>query len=244
MKDFVVWRAFAFYNYWCRWRLFHALPGIKQEIADYAKKSDTTGTKFPTLWRAVKLILKMQPKYVLECGTGLSTIVLAAAIKKIKANEPSYNGKIISMESVDVWFETAKRNLPVKYADVVDIVLGPREKYELLFFRGYRHSNIPEYPYDFVFLDGPSYQDDNGGAFCADVFHVLDTSIAPVVRGVIDTRVSSVYVLQKVFGNRAVRYYPFMRTSDFCVAKKDLRVRISSRNFSSNYKGELRLRLD
>lgn len=243
MKDFLIWKAFALYSHWCRWRLFAALPGIRQEIADYAKASQTTGTKFPTLWRAVRLILRHKPAAILEAGTGLSTIVLAAAVQRLRARDHTYAGRIVSMESVDVWYETAKRNLPPKYQDVVELVLGPRVKVEFLFFRGYRHSNIPPLDYDFVFLDGPSYEDENGGAFCADVFHVVETSAAPVVRGVIDTRVSSVFVLQQVFGRRAVRYYPMARTSDFRIRKRPFRSKISSRDFHSNVLGGVGLRL-
>lgn len=244
MKHFLVWKIFAFYNHWCRWRLFHALPGIEREIADYSAKSNTTGTKFPTLWRAVSIILREKPSLILECGTGLSTIVLAAAVKRLGTRFPEYAGRIVSMESIEHWFDTARGNLPEKYTDVVELVLGPREKYECLFFRGYRHSNIPQLDYDFVFLDGPNYEDENGGAFCADVLHVSEISSAPVIRGVIDTRVSSVYVMQKVFGIRAVRYYPFARTSDFRVKRKPLRVSISSRDFRSNILGEVKLRLE
>lgn len=244
MKNFLVWKIFALYNYWCRWRLFRALPGMEQEIADYSAKSNTTGTKFPTLWRAVSIILKEKPSLILECGTGLSTIVLAAAVKQLSARIPGYGGRIVSMESVEHWFETARGNLPKKYSEVVELVLGPRVKYEFLFFRGYRHSNIPPLDFDFVFLDGPSYDDENGGSFCADVFHVVETSSAAVIRGVIDTRVSSVFVLQKVFGTRAIRYYPFTRTSDFVVKRKPFRVKISSRDFRSNVWGEVDLRLE
>jgi hypothetical protein len=243
MKDFLIWKAFALYSHWCRWRLFAALPGIRQEIAAYAKASQTTGTKFPSLWRAVRLILWHKPATILEAGTGLSTIVLAAAIQQLRARDPGYTGRIVSMESVDVWCETAKRNLPPKYQDVVELVLGPRVKYERLFFRGYRHSNIPPLDYDFVFLDGSSYEYENGGSFYADVFHVVDTSAATVVRGVIDTRVSSVFVLQQVFGRRAVPYYPIARTSDFRVGKRPFRTKISSRDFHSNLLGEVGLRL-
>lgn len=244
MKNFLIWKVFALYNYWCRKRLFQALPGIEREIADYALRSNTTGTKFPTLWRAVRIILNEKPALILECGTGLSTIVLAAAVKQLRGRIPGYQGKIISMESVDLWFETARKNLPDKYADVVELVLGPRVKYEFLFFRGYRHSNIPPLDYDFVFLDGPSYDDENGGSFCADVFHVAEISSAPIIRGVIDTRVSSVCVLQKVFGKRAIRYYPFARTSNFAIKRKPFRVKISSRDFRSNIWGEVDLRLE
>lgn len=243
MKNYLIWKLFAFYNYWCRWRLFRALPGIAREIEDYSRKSDTTGTKYPTLWRAVSIILAERPATILECGTGLSTIVLGAAVKQLRARFPDYRGRIVSMESVEVWYDIARQNLPEKYADVVELVLGPRQKDEFLFFRGYRHSNIPSLDYDFVFLDGPDYSDEQGGAFCSDVFHVVETSAAPVIRGVIDTRVSSVYVMQKVFGTRSVRYYPVARTSDFRVSRKSFRVKITSRDFHSNLRGGVELRL-
>ncbi|HRE15466.1 MAG TPA: hypothetical protein PLW86_00145, partial [Rhodocyclaceae bacterium] len=66
MKDFLLWKVFALYSHWCRRRLFNALPGIEAEIAEYSRKSKTTGTKFPTLWRAVRLILQHKPLVILE----------------------------------------------------------------------------------------------------------------------------------------------------------------------------------
>lgn len=137
MKNFLIWKVFVLYNFWCRRRLFQALPGIEGEIADYSRRSNTTGTKFPTLWRAVRLILEERPALILECGTGLSTTVLAAPVKHLRAGIPGYAGRIVSMVSVEHWFETARKNLPEKYAGVVELVLGPRVKYEFLFFREY-----------------------------------------------------------------------------------------------------------
>ncbi len=134
MKNYLIWKLFALYNYWCRWRLFRALPGIAREIEDYSRKSDTTGTKYATLWRAVSIILAERPATILECGTGLSTIVLGAAVKQLRARFPDYRGRIVSMESMEVWYNIARQNLPEKYADVVELVLGPRQKDEFLFF--------------------------------------------------------------------------------------------------------------
>lgn len=243
MRNWLIWKIFAAYNIWSKWRLHNTLPGIREEMAEYALRSKSTGVKFTTLWRAVRLILRYKPEIILECGTGLSTIVLAAAIKKLREQSATYAGKIVSLESVDEWFAEAKKNLPDKYQDIVELVLGAREKYEFLFFRGYCHSNIPVYDYDFVFLDGPSYQDQHGGAFCADVFQAMTISSAPKLRGVIDTRVSSVFVMQQVFGVGAARYYPIARTADFLVSKQNFRVRISSRDFSSDHRGRLTLTL-
>ncbi|WP_137701271.1 O-methyltransferase [Marimonas lutisalis] len=156
----------------CRRKLLKALPDIQDELRAYAKGSDTTGTQWITLWLAVKGILKYQPRLVLESGTGASTIVLASALKKLQAENPSYDGRIVSMESEKEWYLIARNNLPEKYAATVEIIHGPRKVYYWALFRGYIHDKIPDLPFDFFFLDGPAFQDEYGSTFCADVFYV------------------------------------------------------------------------
>lgn len=234
-------QLFSIYKRWCRSRLEKALPGIVDELADYAKKSDTTGTKWTTLWWAVDTILTYKPKVILECGTGASTIVFAAAIQKLRAKDSSYDGRIISMESVAAWRDIAVSNLPEKYEGDVEIVLGEREPYQIAFFRGYCHSNIPRLDYEFVFLDGPNYDDERGTSFCADVLKVMEWSERRFIRAVVDTRVTSVFVLQTLFGVQAVRYYPFIKTCALRLPCKDLTDKITTRDFSSNPFGRLTL---
>lgn len=124
IKNYLVWKLFALYNLWCRWRLFNAFPGIEREIADYSRGSKTTGTKFSTLWRAVRIILKEKPSLNLECGTGLSTIVLAAAARQLKGQISAHQAMVIGMEIVGKWGRGSKSNLRGKYSDVVDLFLG------------------------------------------------------------------------------------------------------------------------
>ena len=95
--------------------------------------------------------------------------------------------------------------------------------------------------YDFVFFDGPSYNDDNGSSFCSDILEIMEISNSPVIRGVIDTRVSSVFVLQTIFGSNSIRYYPFFRTASFELRKLDLKIKLSASDFKSNFLGRLRL---
>lgn len=194
-------------NRYCRWRLERALPGIGQELRAYAKGSTTTGTQPITMWMAVRIILRHRPRRILESGTGSSTLILAAAVKRLRREDPAYDGRIVSMESVPEWFETAQANLPEHCRDVVDIVLGPREKFEMAMFRGFVHGNIPTADYDFVLLDGPKFWDDRGLAFCADVFRAMELSQAPMIRGVSDGRASSVMVIQAIYGVGAARYW-------------------------------------
>ena len=69
-----------------------------KELDDYKKLSDTTGTQWITLWYAVSGILKHKPSFILESGTGSSTLVLAATVKKLMHENPTYTGQITSME--------------------------------------------------------------------------------------------------------------------------------------------------
>lgn len=123
------------------------------------------------------------------------------------------------MESVEEWFATAERSLPDHCRDVVEIVLGPREKFEMAMFRGYVHGNIPARDYDFVLLDGPKFWDDRGLAFCADVFRAMELSQAPVIRGVVDGRASSVMVIQAIYGVAAAPYWHFRFAAAFALKK-------------------------
>ncbi|MDQ2088548.1 hypothetical protein [Marimonas arenosa] len=230
------------YNRWCRARLKKALPGIHSELADYAQQSDTTGTQWATLWWAVHGILTYKPSEVLECGTGASTLVLSAAVQKLRDADPAYTGRVTSMESVREWYDIAAAKLPEKYRDTAAIIHGPRELYEVGMFRGYIHGNIPPADYDFVFLDGPYFSDDRGSAFCADVFRAMELSSAPLIRGVIDGRLSSGFVLQCLFGPRAVRYWRVFMTATFRLRNQDLTVPANSSDFRSGITGRLSFR--
>lgn len=210
-------------NRYSRWRIDRTLPGVVDDLADYARKSKTTGTQWITLWMAVRSILRNRPIEILESGTGSSTLVLAAAVRKLRSEHPGYEGRITSMESVEPWYDVARQNLPAKYSDVVEIVLGPREKFEMGFFRGYVHSGIPKRDYSFVLLDAPDYRDEHGLAFCADVFKIMDVSNAREIHGVVDGRASSVFVLQTLFGVGTARYYHGLYAAHFTIPRIDFR---------------------
>ena len=111
---------------------------------------------------AVKIVLKYRPEEILESGTGASTLVLAVAVQKLQVSDANYRGRITSMESVDAWLEIARQNLPEKYRSTAELVHGTREKFEMGFFRGYIHANIPKRNYAFVLQDAPNYADEHG----------------------------------------------------------------------------------
>ena len=218
------------------------LPGIQKVIDDYSKVTKSTGTKYPTLYKAVRSLLQSKPSWILESGTGTSTLVLAETILLLQQRDPSYKCKIISMESIPDWGEMATRLLPDKYHEVVEIRLGQRELYEYSLFRGYAHSNIPDHPYDFCFLDGPSYSDDKGASTCMDAIKIRLLSDAESLSCIVDTRVSSVFMMQIIFGKGVVKYYPFFRTCSFKMRPIQAAVTIDSSCFFSSFSGKLTIK--
>ena len=178
-------------NIYSKYRLISKLPELEEKLRVYRENSKTTGTQWITLLFAVNDIFKYRPTNILESGTGSSTLVLAEAVRRIQKYDSTYQAKITSMESQKQWYQIAKDALPLEYSDIVQIVYGPRERFELSLFRGYAHQNIPDRPYDYFLLDGPSFEDDCGTSFCADVLFIAQQSFKKTLRGTIDGRTSS-----------------------------------------------------
>ncbi len=241
---FVYWKLFAIYNKYSEIRLNYLIPNIKKSIKEYQSKTESTGTKYSSLYKAVQIIKKYKPKFLLESGTGTSTIVFAEILLQLKADDPNYKPKLISMESIPKWYEMAKEILPEKYKEVVQIILGEREKFEYAMFRGYCHSNIPINNYDFVFLDGPSYSDEYGDSCCLDALKVRLISRSKKIVGVIDTRVSSIFVMQSIFGQKNIKYFSLKRTAKFELKNINSRPELTSNSFKSSLNGIVRLRDD
>jgi predicted O-methyltransferase YrrM len=120
----------------------------------YIKFSQSTGCAFYDYWVLYSYIRKNKPKEVLECGTGVSTIVMAHAMME---NEMEGNGvgRITSMEDKEEWFKQAVECLPDQLRKHVDLVHSEKVEYCYSIFRGVGYKYLPERPFEFVFVDGP-----------------------------------------------------------------------------------------
>jgi hypothetical protein len=175
------------------------------ELKAYLGKTNSTGcnmTDYEELYRQVR---RRKPAEVLECGTGVSTLVIAHAL--LENGQEGRPGRVTSLEESPEFFETAQRLLPDRYRKVVDLRHSPTVEDRYLMFRGVRYRDIPERDYEFVFIDGPSYVAPSDGSltFDFDLIHVVKHARVPVF-GLCDKRVSTVYVLQQIFGRSKVSY--------------------------------------
>ena len=181
--------------------------GLWRDLQDYIIRSESTGCSYSDYWELYKAIRMKKPREILECGTGVSTVVIAYAL--LENEVEGHKGRITSMEEVSEYYELATKLLPDQMRSCVDLVHSPRVEDYYSLFRGVRYRDVPSRPYDFVFVDGPSYvaPSDRMLTFDFDYIYVVRNSEHPVY-GIVDKRVSTCYVLQKVLGKDKVKYSP------------------------------------
>jgi predicted O-methyltransferase YrrM len=178
------------------WRLVeHAAAG-----------NDVTGVSFADYLTLYRFVRAHRPREILECGTGLSTVVLAQALRE-NERDGAPRGRVTSMEDVPLWYENARARFPAELAPYVDFLLSEKVDGVYKCFRGVRYAALPDRPYDFVFSDGPERHSPVNGdkLFNLDLIEVVKRSTAPV-RGIVDDHYLTAYVLQKVLGPRNARY--------------------------------------
>ena len=183
--------------------------GLWKELNNYLKKSNSTGCSYSDYWEIYSFVRNKKPKEILECGTGVSTIVMAHAL--LENEKEGYKGRITSLESIEKYYEMARELLPNHFKAYVDLIYSPVvEDYHSL-FRGVRYRDIPlDRKYDFVYVDGPSYVAPTDGAltFNYDYLYIIKNTDHPVY-AIVDKRVSTCYVYQKIFGLKKVNYNAF-----------------------------------
>ncbi len=175
-------------------------------MTEYARGTDVTGASYSDYLTLYEQVRFYKPREVLECGTGISTVVLAQALSENEADGHG-GGRVTSMEEDDGWARTARERLPQALMSRVDIVHSPKIDGFYKCFRGVQYMELPDRPYDFVFSDGPERHSpvNNDKLFDLDLIQVVRRSEHPV-RAVVDDHYLTFYVLQKVFGPELARY--------------------------------------
>ena len=168
--------------------------------------TDVTGASYSDYWTLYEEVRRHRPVEILECGTGISTVVLAQALRE-NAAEGGTRGRVTSMEEDPDWRRIADARLPDALRPFVEILHSPKVDGFYKCFRGVQYENVPDRPYDFVFSDGPERHSPVNGdkLFNLDLIQVVRRSDRPV-HAVVDNHYLTFYVLQKVFGLERARY--------------------------------------
>jgi hypothetical protein len=172
----------------------------------YLAESHSTGASFSDYAVLYHWVRKHRPQEVLECGTGVTTVVIAQALKE-NHKEYGVKGRVTSMEEDEKYFDVARSIFPEILRDYAEIILSPAIEDHYHIFRGTRYKDIPERPYEFVFIDGPILHMDPKGddvAFSMDLVRLIAKSERPI-SAVVDTRTVTCFVYSLLFP-RTFRY--------------------------------------
>jgi len=172
--------------------------GLWNDLHTYLKKTESSGCSYSDFATLYKHVRAHRPQNVLELGTGVSTLIIAHALK---ANG---GGLVTSMEEGEKWYEMAKKLLPAHLEKYVDLHYSPAIEKTYDFFRGAGYKDIPNRPYEFVFVDGPAYLSNPSASplgFNYDLIEVLKRSELPVA-ALIDSRHSTCYVYHQLLGDK------------------------------------------
>lgn len=178
-----------------------ATPELWAMMEAYASASKVTGASFSDYWTLYQEIRRHKPQEVLELGTGISTVVMAWALRE------NGSGRLMSMEDNAEWHATASAAFPKALAGTTEIRLSEKVDGHYKIFRGVQYKDVPARRYDFVFSDGPDRRSpvNNDKLFNLDLLNVIRGSETPV-RAVVDNHYLTFYVMQKVLGTDLARY--------------------------------------
>lgn len=137
-----------------------------------------------------RLIRKVHPNFILEFGSGCSTVVMAYALRD------NGHGRLHSVDVDPVWTDVTRRTVPEDLRQIVTITCSLLEDITLFGVPGCRHRELPEAVPDFVYLDGPPLSDGRRAAF--DMLD-LEAHLSPGFTMVVDSRHENVRVLERHF---------------------------------------------
>lgn len=153
-------------------------------VRELQRSSSSTGCGQDDYWQLYSTILHLRPKWVLECGPGISTVMIARAL--LENARRGYPGRVVSIEENELYHGQLHGLLSAEELSVTDLVLSPVVHKEHLGRTGYSYQLRPDHPYDLVFIDGPVVPR-GPECFDSDYLEVVLRSEHPVI-GLIDGR--------------------------------------------------------
>ncbi|RMZ49958.1 hypothetical protein EB822_10650 [Flavobacteriaceae bacterium PRS1] len=184
-------------------------------LQDTTQKSKSTGCEYSdylTIWEDLN---KKKPKNILECGSGISSVVFAYYVSKVK--DPK-DVTFVSMESIAFWHNQILKIFPEKLKKYVQFNLS--ERVETLYngVLGSHYKVIPKLNYDFIFIDGPGLRKVFGDknypkCFNSDIINILINNSSKNISGLLDQRIDTLWNLKKLIPNGNIKYNPIKKVA-------------------------------
>ena len=208
-------------------RFLQSRQRLRALLAAVDRESESVGLssyKYVSLYR---MITRIRPGYVLECGTGKSTFVIAQAMCE------NGNGvKLISLEESREWAERQEGAIdrifnrpqaadwfPGSGRNLVELVHSKTEADRHRSWAGIRYADHREYPYDFILVDGPALTD--AYFINMDLIYVLK-HFSEKVSIWVDGRWAVAAMCRALFGDKTVHRPGWSHTEVYGATRADL----------------------
>lgn len=168
--------------------------------------SKSTGADWSDYWMLYRAIVDHKFHCVLECGSGITTCVIAVALKEVK-RETGRDVVCISMEEHPGYYQDVIKAFPKELADVVQFHCSDRVESNYDGLRGCHYKDVPDMPYQFVFIDGPTPRRAPGSTKCfnADYINMLARCDGELA-GMIDQRIFTLWAYQALLPEADLTY--------------------------------------
>lgn len=173
-------------------------PELWEHLSQSEAVTESTGCDFREYWWLYNYVTTHRPRYILECGAGISTIVMGFAIKELECqgHPPPI---LVSLEDVPFYYEDLIKLIPAAVEPYVNIILSEVEDKDFGFGIGRSYANVPDHPYEFVFTDGPNLpQDAQRPYFDCDYINIVRRQERRVA-GAVDGRKSTCAAYRQLF---------------------------------------------
>lgn len=179
-------------------------------ILELIKKSNSTGVSFSDYRELYDIIKKKKPKNVLELGSGISSVIMAQALKE-NYLESNIKGLLETYEEDNFYFKQIKDITPRDQKDFVNFNLSKRITKKILNMKASMYKSIKIKEYEFIFIDGPTLWSKNEKkvgqkSFNADILRILSQMKKPPDLILLDKKIGTMWALKKCLPDTNLDY--------------------------------------
>jgi len=154
-------------------QLGSAAAQLLREV-QWTTKADFTGAGSTDYLILHRYIVERRPTHVLELGSGITTLILARAMAE------TGKGHLTSVDHIASYSEETRRLVGPELGKHVTFATSPSVGEVYAGVSALRYREIPNLPYDLIFVDGPSTLIGDVDFPSTDAIHVISANMHPV----------------------------------------------------------------
>lgn len=185
-------------------------------VNDLRVKSDSTGCEYADYLTLYNQVIIQKPKNILELGCGISTCVIAYALKSNYENH-NIQSSITTMEESEYYFKNFVDIIPSDLENFIKPIFSPRKTRYFDGMLGCFYEEIPSITggYDFLFIDAPQtkYPEDEVKCFDADLINLINDKKLANCYIILDQRIGTMWALNKLLPYLNLSYNVIKRHS-------------------------------